>query len=965
MIKYSGAGVALWTNRFIGGASLLTRDTQGNIFVAGKTNINSSGYFAIAYSATGDLLWTNSFSGYPYAMAADSNGNLFVTGSRTEPNLIYPDFLTVKYSISGAVLWSRSYKGPENAGDFARAIALDKNGNVYVTGGSRNCEAGCPYNSDYLTIAYSDTGAGLWTNWYNGPANESDYATGVVVDDNGNVIVTGQSTGIGSSYDYATVAYSAAGIALWTNRYNGLSHLADYPKAIAVDHSGNVVVTGISGDAINYSQHDCDYATVAYSPAGVPLWTNLYNGPGNSTDLTYSMAMDASGNVYVSGYSYGTYDADYATICYSITGIALWTNRYGGVANGLDQAACVSVDTNGNAFVTGRSQNNVGDSYNMDFATLAYSNSGMPLWTNRYSTPNFDDRANAVTAANNGNVFVTGYSVDASSQDFLTIAYSGAGAPLWTNRQKGRAFTIGSQGRDVAAAGDGSVLVTGYIPGWGALDFGTIKYSAAGVALWTNYYDGPVGGGYSDDFAEAIAVDSNGNVFVTGDSAGHDYATIAYSSTGSPLWTNRYTGSTGSDDRATALAMDSQGSVFVTGYSDTSGAPDYVTIKYSGAGVPLWTNRYNGPADFVDVATAIGVDASGNVFVTGRSYGLLSGVYDYATLKYSGNGVAQWTNRYHHSLADRANALAVDSNGNVFVTGYSRGADNDYATVKYSGAGVPLWTNRYNGPANGDDQAKGITVDQDGNVFVSGFSMGTGSNYDYATIKYSNVGVPLWTNRYNGAANGDDLPPTNSCVAIGPDGGVYVTGASYGGYLGSAAFDFATVKYISLPEVVSQPKTRTNNISTTATFTVLATGSAPLRYQWQRSETNLVNGGNVSGVNSNILTLVNVQPEDAGSYRIVVTNAFGSVTSSVAVLTVVALSPITLSSAVVSNSVFNFSFTNTPGANFTVLTSTNVSLPLINWTVLGGLAEISPGQFQFTDPQVTTNQQRFYCVRAP
>ncbi len=119
-------------------------------------------------------------------------------------------------------------------------------------------------------------------------------------------------------------------------------------------------------------------------------------------------------------------------------------------------------------------------------------------------------------------------------------------------------------------------------------------------------------------------------------------------------------------------------------------------------------------------------------------------------------------------------------------------------------------------------------------------------------------------------------------------------------------------------------------------------------------------------MNSNTLTLANIQSEDAGDYRVIVTNAFGSVTSAVAVLTVVFPSfPIELSSAAVSNGVFNFSFTNTPGANFTVLTTTNVSLPLSNWTALGGLAEIAPGLFQFTDPQAATNEQRFYCVRAP
>src|SRR5439155_681268 len=108
------------------------------------------------------------------------------------------------------------------------------------------------------------------------------------------------------------------------------------------------------------------------------------------------------------------------------------------------------------------------------------------------------------------------------------------------------------------------------------------------------------------------------------------------------------------------------------------------------------------------------------------------------------------------------------------------GSFRDYATIKYSGAGMPLWTNRYNGPANEDDYAAAVAVDGNGNVFVTGYSVGSGGNYDYATVAYSGAGVLLWTNRYNGPANGDDQPQTKSCLAIGPDGAVYVTGASDG-----------------------------------------------------------------------------------------------------------------------------------------------------------------------------------------
>jgi len=69
----------------------------------------------------------------------------------------------------------------------------------------------------------------------------------------------------------------------------------------------------------------------------------------------------------------------------------------------------------------------------------------------------------------------------------------------------------------------------------------------------------------------------------------------------------------------------------------------------------------------------------------------------------------------------------------------------DYATIKYSSAGVPLWTNIYNGPGNSVDIAQAVAVDHSGNVIVTGYSVGSGGDYDFATIKYIGVPSPVMT----------------------------------------------------------------------------------------------------------------------------------------------------------------------------------------------------------------------------
>jgi uncharacterized delta-60 repeat protein len=806
VIKYSNGGTPLWTNRYNGPANdsdypnAVAVDAGGNVFVTGSST--SSGgkldFATIKYSGAGAPLWTNRYAGpgngsdQANAVAVDASGNVVVTGSSPGSGGDY-DYATIKYSGAGVPLWTNRYNGPGNGSDYANAVAVDASGNAFVTGAS----TGSGSNYDYATIQYSGAGLPLWTNRYNGPANSDDYANAVVVDTSGNVFVTGNSLGNGGFFDYATIKYSGAGVPLWTNRYNGPADTDDQAYAAAVDPGGNVFVTGAS----TRSGGNYDYATIAYSGAGLPLWTNRYNGPANSDDTASAVAADASGNVFVTGYSGGSGgDSYYATIGYSGAGVPLWTNRYIGPANGYNQANAVAVDASGNVFVTGYSYHG---GANDEFATIAYSGAGAPLWTNRYNGPgNGANQAYAVAVDASGNVFVTGSSDGSGGgSDYVTIGYSSAGAPLWTNRYKGPGDYNGAKA--VAVDTSGNVFVTGISRGSGVYnDYATIKYSGAGVPLWTNRFNGTAGG---DDWAVAVAVDASGNVFVTGYSAttlsgDYDYATIKYSGTGVPLWTNGYNGPANGWDYAQAMAVDASGNVFVTGYSPGSGsAYDYATIGYSGAGVPLWTNRYNGPGNGSDYPNAMAVDASGNVIVTGYSPGSGSS-YDYATIKYSGAGVPLWTNRYNGpaNSDDYANAVAVDTGGNVIVTGYSLGSGSsyDYATIKYSGAGAPLWTNRYNGPANSDDYANAVVVDTSGNVIVTGYSLGSGGSYDYATIKYSGAGAPLWTNRYNGPANGDDLAG-RSCLALGPDGSVFVTGSSDGNYTSGRRYDFATVKYIS------------------------------------------------------------------------------------------------------------------------------------------------------------------------
>ncbi|MGH7724509.1 MAG: SBBP repeat-containing protein [Candidatus Eiseniibacteriota bacterium] len=169
-----------------------------------------------------------------------------------------------------------------------------------------------------------------------------------------------------------------------------------------------------------------------------------------------------------------------------------------------------------------------------------------------------------------------------------------------------------------------------------------------------------------------------------------DYATIKYDAAGTEQWVRRYDGPTTvlsrDYDRPVALAVDVNGNVFVTGNS----SDDFATVKYDAAGTEIWVRRYDGPAAGADWATAIAVDASGNAYVSGSSFGNVTTQYDFATLSYDPSGTVRWTERYDgpDHLWDTPYSIAVHSSGDVYVSGSSggNGTGLDYATIKYATA---------------------------------------------------------------------------------------------------------------------------------------------------------------------------------------------------------------------------------------------------------------------------------------
>ncbi len=402
-------------------------------------------------------------------------------------------------------------------------------------------------------------------------------------------------------------------------------------------------------------------------------------------------------------------------------------------------------------------------------------------WANKYNgTGDYSDKIKASTIDNSGNIYLAGFTMTTNHHDMLVIKLNSTGDTLWTRTYNGFDNSE-DEANDIAVDALGNVYTTGYANNdTTGEDFVTLKYSATGQLLWSAVFNDPFG---DDDKASSIVLDGSGNVYVTGtttkssDKTNEDYCTIKYNSAGLQQWATAFVGPGGGTDRAVKVVVDASGNPIVTGRCYNGLDDDWVTIKYNtNTGAAIWTNFL----DFIknDRAENMTIDASGNVYVTGRARDIN---YDVATRKIDANGNTLWTKFYAGAGDDRGRAIAVDATGNVYVAGeIDLNASSvvdlfDIFTLKYNSAGVQQWVKTYNGTGSGDDIANDLTLANSGEVIVVGYTdvaAGTAIDLDYVTIKYDATGNLVYSKTT--PAVGDDDEAT--CVVSNGNGVVTVSG---------------------------------------------------------------------------------------------------------------------------------------------------------------------------------------------
>lgn len=263
---------------------------------------------------------------------------------------------------------------------------------------------------------------------------------------------------------------------------------------------------------------------------------------------------------------------------------------------------------------------------------------------------------------------------------------------------------------------------------------------------WVRGYNGVKHG---HDWATCLAADSRGNVYVAGASAADtgyvnlDYVVIKYRPNGDVGWHRRY--DFAGDDIPYNLGVDADGNVYVTG----SGGGRTATIKYDSIGRLVrfvWLRTLGNQGQ----GNGLVLDGNRNVLLCGAALGKS---FKCETAKYRPQGETAWV-RFSE---EGGNALAVDEHGGPAIVGSCLDSVPmaPCLTLKYDSSGVLLWVARHVGSSEAE-YLDYVGVDGSGNVCAVGSSSGVGTGRDYLTIKYSPQGETVWTRRCNGPANDRD-----------------------------------------------------------------------------------------------------------------------------------------------------------------------------------------------------------------
>lgn len=675
------------------------------------------------------------------AIVSDNSGNTYVVGqfytsADFDPgagaaNLISAgssDIFFAKYDASGNYVFAKQIGSTQD--DIPTAITIDAAGNICITGsfigtvdfdpGSGTANLTTPNNSpDIFFAKYDASGNYLFAKKIG--STGFDYGYGISTDAGNNIYLTGTFQGFvdfdpgagttnifASGSDLFIAKYDASGNFAWVKTMGGTTI---QPRGIKIDNSGNIILAGDFSGTLDF---DPGGGVASLTSAGSSdIFFAKYDGSGNyifanrigstSIDIPLGLTTDAGDNIYLSGYYQLSVDFDPGAgtqtltnagtqdgffAKYNSSGAFVLARRLGGT--GADFVRSIAVNTSGTIYITG------------DFT----------------GTVDFDPGAGTQNL------------ISAGSSDIFIGNYDASGNYVYARRMGG---TFGEAPNSIAIDGSNNVYITGLFLGTTDFDPGAGTVNLVGSTTYPNSFvsslnssgnyrfAGLLGGGVTtplDEKSNSIVADANGNVIITGNFSG---------------------------------TVDFDPGSGVTNLTSL-GDRDIFLAKYNTSGELLFAHRFGSTATSFETGTALAVDASGNIYLTGTFGGSVdfdpgagtasltsAGGEDVFFAKYDENGVLLFAKRIGGTTGQSVYAITIDASNNIYIAGNFFGTtdfDPDAGTVnltsagggdlffaKYNSSGAYVLARRMGNTSN--DMAFGLAVDATNNIYVTGYFGGT------------------------------------------------------------------------------------------------------------------------------------------------------------------------------------------------------------------------------------------------
>jgi hypothetical protein len=852
LIKYDTSGQVQWATYLSGTSSIigysLATDASNNVYITG-TYANSSGtltvqnangsasniilpnttsaVFLIKYNSSGQAIWATILNGTSvdvgYSLAVDAN-NLYISGyynnTLADPSgvIVYNSVslgsadsspsnvrlkgtsntfaaFLIKYDLSGQAIWATNLITNSTIG---YTITVDLSSNIYFSGlytqtsgiatvqdvsgnGQTNSLLTLPItgsNGAVFLIKYNPSGQAIWATIFNGSG--SDIGFSLTIDSTNNVYITGQYTSSDASGNLIV--------------YNGVNTGSANASSSSIRLPPTSTTGSISASFL-----------IKYDSSGQAQWATYLNGTSN--DIGYSLAIDSSNNVYITG-QYTSSDASGNVIIYNGSNSSLplpssytlpptssrsnmflikydpsgqtqWATCINPTYNILSFGRSIIIDTFNTIYITGSCISYYPIFYDASGTSQSSSTVSIPVYnfTGSYLAK-YDSNGIAQSVA-----YLNGFGQDLSNsacQCRSIITDSANNVYITGQYQSNQPIYL------YEFNGSSQVLSLFTLPFTSSNALFLIKYNSSGKIQWATYLNGT-----GSDIGFSLAIDQSNNIYITGQ----------YINTSGTLIVQDASGYSQTPTNITLPNYGSTSAVFL--------------IKYNSSGQAQWATVFNGSS--ADIGYSLITDISNNVYVSGQYIqatasgnvivynGVSSGSADASgsnirlpptsslgntpamfLIKYDSSGQAQWATYLNGTGSDAGYSLVSDSTNNIYITGQYNSTDAGNVIVynstssttlpapsgitlpsisssiavfliKYDSSGQVIWATYFNG--TGFDAGYSLARDSTNNIYITG-------NYSSSDASGNVIVYNRTTSTTPPQASGIVLPSTSSNFAV-------------------------------------------------------------------------------------------------------------------------------------------------------------------------------------------------------